>query len=359
MKTNSVSRFLKVIPDRFLSIFLYVITLSWIKEIIALIIANKKIKERGEYLEDIRKGRRVKCSPRCAIVRPEVYKRADPLIYSQRYLREQGLSVTWNNPDIQLYKDGTPVSSSQLEVDTEYEVIATIYNNSTEAPAVGMPVDFTFLGFGIGTEKNVIGSTIVNLPVKGAPGHPAQGKVIWQTPKQEGHYCLQVDLKWTDDANPKNNLGQENTNVGHYSSPAFFEFPVRNDDTIRKLINLVADAYVIPEQMDCKEFPDTKYSDKEKLANKRLDVFVPPLEEEAVWGLARVRHSTKAFSIPDDWKLDIEPSEMHLDPEQQQIVKVTITPPDGFKGEKTFNVNAMHGKALLGGVTLTVTPKSA
>jgi hypothetical protein len=186
MKTNSVLRIAKILPDRFLTIFIYFISLSWIKEIIKLIIANREVKERGEYLEDVRKARRVKCSPRCAVIRPEVYKRADPLIYSQKYLREQGLAVTWNNPDIQLYKDGAPVSSSQLEVGTEYEVVATIYNNSTAAPAVGMPVEFSFLGFGIGTVSNAIGTTIVNLPVKGAPGHPAQAKVMWRTPDQEG-----------------------------------------------------------------------------------------------------------------------------------------------------------------------------
>ena len=355
MKTNSVLGIIKILAERLLSILLYVVTLSWLREIIQLIIANREVKEREEYLRNVRKGRRVKCSPRCAIIRPEVYKRADPLIYSQKYLREQGLAVTWNNPDIQLYKEGVPVSSSQLEVDTEYEIVATIYNNSTEAPAVGLPVEFSFLGFGIGTVSNAIGTTIVNLPVKGAPGHPAQAKTIWRTPNQEGHYCLQVNLRWADDANPKNNFGQENTNVGHFSSPAFFEFPVHNNDTIQKFIHLIADSYKIPQKMDCKELPKKKHSDKKFQKHKRLDVFVPPLEEEADWTFARVRHGADVFPMPQDWQVAIEPEEMLLEPDQQQIVKVTITPPEGFKGEKIFNINAMHGNALIGGVTLTAT----
>ena len=33
------------------------------------------------------------------MIRPDVYRRADPMIYSQFYLMEQGLAVTWDNPD--------------------------------------------------------------------------------------------------------------------------------------------------------------------------------------------------------------------------------------------------------------------
>ena len=34
----------------------------------------------------------------CIQLPPDVYKRADPLIYSQYYLMAQGLAVTWDNP---------------------------------------------------------------------------------------------------------------------------------------------------------------------------------------------------------------------------------------------------------------------
>lgn len=350
------SRIIKTLPKRILLILFHIITLGWLREIIRLIMSNREVSKRGEYLEDVRRGRPLRCSPRCAIIRSDVYKRADPLIYSQKYLMEQGLSVTWNNPDIQLFKEGVPVSSSQLEADTQYEVVATIYNNSTDAPAVGMPVDFSFRSFGIGMENVFIGTTIVNLPVKGAPGHPTQAKMIWHTPKQEGHYCLQVNLKWTDDANPKNNLGQENTNVGHFSSPAIFEFPVRNEDTIRKLIRMVADVYTIPQLIDCREKPKKSDSDREFPKQKRLDVFIPLLEEEADWTFARVKHGVDAFRIiPQGWEVNIEPEEMLLAPDQEQIVTVTITAPEGFAGEKSFNINAMYGSALIGGVTLVVT----
>src|SRR5687768_7419882 len=51
----------------------------------------------------------------CCLRLPDVYIRPDPLIYSQHYLAAQGLAVTWDNPDIQLYDAGTPVASHELE----------------------------------------------------------------------------------------------------------------------------------------------------------------------------------------------------------------------------------------------------
>jgi hypothetical protein len=288
-------------------------------------------------------------------VRPEVYKRADPLIYSQFYLMEQGLAVTWDNPDIQLFENGVPVPSASLKTDTDYNVVATVYNNSTEAPAVGLPVEVWFRSFGVGATLTAIGTTTIDLPVKGAPQHPAKAKVKWHTPAAPGHYCLVVRLVWPDDANPKNNLGQENTNVGVAASPAVFTFPVRNEDTIRKRIRMTADAYTIPPRIDCRKRPSKQDSDRRHPAHKRSDVFIPPSEEGADWTLARVRHDPKSFPIPAGWSVEMDPAQFELAPDATQAVTVTIVPPDAFHGERSFNINALHGTVPLGGVTLTVT----
>ena len=87
----------------------------------------------------------------CVKVPAPVYRRPDPLIYSQRYLMSQGLAVTWDNPDIQLFQAGVPVPSHTLAPATEYEIVARIWNGSTDAPAVNLPVRFSYLTFGIGT----------------------------------------------------------------------------------------------------------------------------------------------------------------------------------------------------------------
>lgn len=348
-------RALADLPRRILLILLYLLALRWLTEIIELIRKRLEVHRRGEHLRDIRRGRPLRCSPRCAVVRPEVYKRADPLIYSQLYLMEQGLAVTWDNPDIQLFEAGIPVPSSKLNADTVYEVVATIYNNSTEAPAVGLPVELSFRTFGVGAAVVPVGMTKVNLPVKGSPQHPVRATIPWHTPAAAGHYCLMVRLVWPDDANPKNNLGQENTDVGIAASPATFRFPVRNEDTIRKRIRMTADAYVIPGRIPCRDKPSKKDSDRRHPTHKRLDVFIPPSEEAADWTLARVRHGPEAFPIPNGWTMAIDPVQFELGPGAVQEVTVIIDPPDDFRGERSFNVNAMYGSGLLGGVTLTVT----
>jgi hypothetical protein len=331
----------------------YLFALQWLTDFIAWIRRQSAVHRRGKHLRDVRRGRPLRCAPRCAVIPPDVYKRADPMIYSQRYLMEQGLAVTWDNPDIQLYEGGVAVPSSALKPNTDYEVVATIYNNSTQAPAVGLTVEFSFLSFGVGTTQTPIATVKVDLPVKGAPGHPALAKAIWHTPGT-GHYCLLVRLVWPDDANPKNNLGQENTNVGTATSPAVVTFPVRNDDTIRKQIRMTADAYVIPPRMNCKDRPRKQDSDRRYPNSKRTDIFIPPTEEEADWTLARVRHGGAAFPIPDGWTVDIAPLEFVLAAGAQQDVTVSVTPPNNFHGERAFNINAMHGSGLLGGVTFLV-----
>jgi len=352
MENNATLRFLKNLVKIFWSALLFILY-GWIVALINLFRENADARRRRKFDKDLRKRRKKPCAPKCAVVNAAVYKRADPLIYSQKYLMEQGMSVTWNNPDIQLYKNGTPVTSSQLEMDTDYDIVATIYNNSTQAPAAGMPVEFSYLDFGIGTAKINIGSTIINVPVKGSPNHPVNASTTWHTPNVAGHYCLQVDLQWSDDANPKNNLGQENTNVGKFSSPAVFEFPLHNDDTVTKRIHLTADCYTLPKKLDCKEKPKKESSRQKYKKLRKLKRIIPPLEEGADWVQALNRHGVGNFPIPAGWSVLIEPQQVTLAPDQTEKIKVTLTPPEKFKGEKTININGFHGKELIGGVTLT------
>lgn len=85
---------------------------------------------------------------------PWVYRQPDPLIYSQQYLQSLGLAVTWHNPDIHLERPSAPgveVDSNKLDPDTEYVVVAHVWNSSTTAAAVDMPVKLSYLSFGIGT----------------------------------------------------------------------------------------------------------------------------------------------------------------------------------------------------------------
>ena len=60
-----------------------------------------------------------------------------------------------------------------------------------------MKVDFGFFTFGAGgATLTPIGSTFVNVGVKGGNNHPAHARIKWVTPGA-GHFCIQVAFKWT------------------------------------------------------------------------------------------------------------------------------------------------------------------
>lgn len=295
-------------------------------------------------------NRNRKESPRpCGTVSPEVYRRPDPMIYDQSYLMKQGIAVTWDNPDIQLELGGVAVPSESLAMSTTYDIVARIWNGSTTAPAVMMPVRFSYLTFGIGQKRVLVGETPVDLPVKGAPGCPAFARMKWTTPNVPGHYCLQAELIWTDDENPDNNVGQENTNVKPLNSPnAKFTFPVRNDTAVRQRILLEADIYAIPPRRPCPEPGPTQER--------------PPDDQIVRRGQeAQSLHDRRKHPLPPGWRVEIQPNDFVLAPEEEQQVTVDITAADGFSGRQGINIHAFdvlmdpaHPR-LTGGVTLYVT----
>jgi hypothetical protein len=264
-------------------------------------------------------------------VPPHTYKRPDPMIYSQYFLATRGIAVTWDNPDIQLFDGTTPVPSFGLSTKKTYTIRARIWNGSVDAPAVNMLVQFFYLSFGIGTVKNYIGQMFVDVPVKGAVGSPATAELPWTTPATSGHYCIQVQLLWPDDANPDNNLGQENVDVKKTASPATFKFQLRNDAAARRTLTLRADAYAIPPKAPCN-------GDVEPSRIVRDDPYAA--------------HRVKSHPVPADWHVDIQPGEGALGPGQDVEVTVVATPPAGFSGRQAINVNGFDDTTMVGGVTL-------
>ncbi|MBS1133679.1 MAG: hypothetical protein H6R02_820 [Burkholderiaceae bacterium] len=271
-------------------------------------------------------------------VPPHTYKRPDPMIYSQFYLMSKGLAITWDNPDIQLFDaGGAAVPSHGLSAGTSYDIGARIWNGSTDAPAVNLLVRFFFLSFGAGTIRNYIGETYVDVPVKGSPLLPVEARMGWVTPPA-GHYCIQVELNWIDDANGLNNLGQENVDIKKLNSPnATFVFALRNTSARPRQLALRADGYTIPAKDRC---PD-------------------PQRPAADPGAARrdryARHRPAAHAMPAGWTVDFPGGrELAMEPGEQRDVTVKITAVDGFVGTQAINVNALDGDELVGGVTLYV-----
>jgi hypothetical protein len=203
----------------------------------------------------------------CHKIDNPAFHRPDPCIYSQPYLLKLGLPVTYDNPDITVMKNGVIVDENDLLPNTDYEINATIWNNSYEAPVVGLNVHFSFLSFGASTVDNPIGTAIINLGVKGGPNHPALAKMIWTTPPAPGHFCLQVLLNWVDDANPENNLGQNNVNVVTPHSPATSSFKLRNNTKKENRYRFETDTYSLPALKTCEP---KKTSGQPILLSKRL-----------------------------------------------------------------------------------------
>lgn len=279
---------------------------------------------------------------RCVKISDPAYKRPDPLIYAQYYLMGQGLAVTWDNPDIEIKRGGVTVPPHMLEPDTEYEVVARIWNNSTEAPVVDLPVKFSYLSFGIGTTSTWIDEAKTDLGVKGGANHPAFASVKWRTPADPGHYCIQVLLDWLDDVNPNNNLGQDNTTVGVAHSPAKFEFRLRNGERERAEFRLEADAYALPELPICGERPRPRPSRRPLRTFPGTIAAVP------------AGHTRQAHPIPPGWLVTFDPAQAALGPGEEISVAVNIEPPAGFTGRKAVNVHAFSARGLAGGVTLYV-----
>ena len=79
--------------------------------------------------------------------------------------------------------------------------------------------------------------TKVDLPAKGLAGCPAFSMRNGTHLRRRAITACRSD--WPDDAEPGNNLGQENTDVKALNSPhATFTFPVRNDSGTRRILSV-------------------------------------------------------------------------------------------------------------------------
>jgi hypothetical protein len=264
------------------------------------------------------------------------------MIYSQTFLQAHGLAVTWDNPDIHVElasNPGTPVDSHALLPATDYVVVARVWNGNTNAPAVGLPVKLSYLEFGINTVRHEVATDVVDLAVKGAAGCPAFARIPWRTPPAPGHYCLQVELLWDYDEEPRNNLGQHNTDVKPLNSPhAAFAFPVRNElDRVRSL-RFQLDSYRIPSLEPCDA--DTRAGALERREQRQA--------------AAVRRHDPAAWPVPEGWRVIVQPERAAFGAFETVGVTVDVTAPDGFHGREVINVSAYEDSLLIGGVSLYV-----
>lgn len=155
----------------------------------------------------------------CCEVPPHIKRKPDPCLYSQFYLMAQGLSVTWDNPDIWItLPDGTPVDSHALQPSTNYLVHVRIHDASFD-PSLGTEVRCFYRPYSFNSPDRVPIEVLPDGTERVVVLHiaPWQSEVAvfhWTTPPDPNqHWCLQAECRHPDDKNPNNNLGQENTDV--------------------------------------------------------------------------------------------------------------------------------------------------
>ena len=145
----------------------------------------------------------------CLYIPDRIIHRPDPCLYSQFLLMQLGLEVTWDNPDVVLYRPGVvKVPANQentydLTAATDYDVVVTVHNSSREKPAGGTQIDIRWVEFGAGGQiRHPIATVAADVPTW--PG-TIDVNAVWRTPGTPGHYCIEVELSHPDDGNPANN----------------------------------------------------------------------------------------------------------------------------------------------------------
>lgn len=209
----------------------------------------------AEFIEWVCKKEPERPPPKhCCEVPPHVARKPDPCLYSQFYLMAQGLSVTWDNPDMWItLPDGTPVESHALQPATNYLVHARIHNASFD-PALGTAVRCLYRPYSFNSPERVPIEVLPDGTERVVVLHipPWQSEVAvfrWTTPPTPNqHWCLQAECSHPADKNPNNNLGQENTQVLGGASGSQVHTGARlfnpTDRTMRARVTI--DQYAVP-----------------------------------------------------------------------------------------------------------------
>ncbi len=275
--------------------------------------------------------------PDCLLLPPKVTELPDPYIYSQFYLMQLGLPVTWNNPDIRILNGGLEVNPFTLSPDTSYEVQIRVHNSSPDKEAAQTGVETGWVNFGIGglvAGYHLIGHHVLDIPPRGQPGEPRTFTLPWKTPVQPGHYCVQVKLTHPVDGNPGNNRGWNNTVVkdAPAGSPLNLEIPIWN-------------------AFPGKGYRGAELKEAASQVQLTLDSYLLDLPEAPAEGGA----DTLFEPVPARWNASITPTSLAMQPDTgpKSVSLEVEVPPDAKPGlQAHFNVAGWVGGRPVGGVTL-------
>ncbi|HXN89418.1 MAG TPA: hypothetical protein VN890_08710, partial [Methylocella sp.] len=251
------------------------------------------------------------------------------------------------------------VASHDLTPSTAYTVTATIHNQKNDAPIPSMPVVFSLVSFGVsGPKVQTIGSTPVDLPVRGAPGEPAQASITWTTPPAPGHYCIVIEAVVAGDVNPLDNVGQHNTVVKGvvHGEVIVLKVPVRNTLQAARTFAVQLHSYRLPAQPlvrrglggDARAAADAAGMEQSR-GSRESDASL----------LARVvaANRPELFPAPPEWRPSVSHAQVTVDPDQTVELVFTATVPNsapaGLRQPFHISVAEQSTNRPLGGVTAT------
>ncbi len=218
-------------------------------------------------------------------------KRPDPGIYSQQERYTAGNLITWDSPDIT-----TNLSSGQTLDDN---VIVTVRNYSTDSSALGTQVMLEYSQFGIGFPKSELAIQNVNLNMQGRSGDEQSLDFFLPVSirkKLGGNISVFVMVSHPHDRYTGNNIGEQSWSASSVQKGQSerFTFQIHNSLSVVTQFDLLV--------------------------------------------------------LESDWNPVLDTNQTVLIPGQAQNINLTVQVPADAVQSKSFNVVALAGGSLYGGI---------
>ncbi|MAG97999.1 MAG: hypothetical protein QF797_14715 [Alphaproteobacteria bacterium] len=228
--------------------------------------------------------------PGCCLVPEEPPKRPDPGLYSQSELLAAGSALSWDSPDITTNLSGRTTLDENVRV--------TVRNYSADASAVGTQVGLEYSRFGIGFARAAIGALAVDLNRAGSVGDERTLDFYLPSAVRDEHdnISVRVTVNHPHDRNAANNSGEQAWSSSSATAGAAAQFGFQLHNSLG--------------------------------ATTDFDLLV----------------------MEADWSANLSDGQVTLMPGQARNITLTVQVPSDASSPRRFNVVALVGGGLYGGV---------
>jgi hypothetical protein len=160
----------------------------------------------------------------CSNVPPKIIRTPDPYLYTQRLEFSEGRIPSWDNPDL--------ITHNEQNYEPLERITAKVHNSSSDVSSNGTAVRFEWSQFGIGFERNQLGTYSVDLSRRGFPGDMKELQVALPAEVIAlKDLCVFVSVFHPHDNNHGNNEGEQcvkGRRVSEVGRSPIFDIPIRN-----------------------------------------------------------------------------------------------------------------------------------